>query len=57
MPKVNWRQALNKLASELRFVLITSTATVVTGTAPADAVATEIAGLAVQVHASTAAEV
>ncbi len=49
-------QALDKLASELRFVLITSTATVVTGQAPADAVATEIAGLAVQVQASTAAK-
>lgn len=49
-------QALDKLASELRFVLITSTATVVTGPAPADAVATEIAGLAVQVQASTAAK-
>jgi isoleucyl-tRNA synthetase len=49
-------QALTKLESELRFVLITSTATVVTGTAPADAVTTDIAGLAVQVQASTAAK-
>ncbi len=49
-------QALSKLDSELRFVLITSTATVVTGTAPADAVTTDIAGLAVQVQASTAAK-
>lgn len=49
-------QALSKLESELRFVLITSTATVVTGTAPADAVTTDIAGLAVQVQASTAAK-
>ncbi len=49
-------QALSQLESELRFVLITSTATVVTATAPADAVATDIAGLAVQVQASTAAK-
>jgi isoleucyl-tRNA synthetase len=49
-------QALTKLDSELRFVLITSTATVVTGNAPADAVTTDIAGLAVQVQASTAAK-
>lgn len=49
-------QALTKLESELRFVLITSTATVVTGTAPADAVTTDVAGLAVQVQASTAAK-
>lgn len=52
----NLAQALGKLDSELRFVLITSTATVLTEAAPADAVATEIAGLAVQVQASTAAK-
>lgn len=44
------------LANELRFVLITSTATVSTDAAPADAVATEIAGLSVLVTASTAAK-
>lgn len=47
---------LNRLADELRFVLITSTAKVETGAAPADAIATAIAGLAVQVHTSTAAK-
>lgn len=47
---------LKRLADELRFVLITSTAKVETGAAPADAIATAIAGLAVQVHTSTAAK-
>jgi isoleucyl-tRNA synthetase len=42
------------LANELRFVLITSTATVSTDTAPADAIATEMAGLSVVVNASSA---
>jgi isoleucyl-tRNA synthetase len=47
---------LKRLADELRFVLITSTATVETSAAPADAIATAIAGLSVQVHTSTAAK-
>ncbi len=47
---------LQRLGDELRFVLITSTATVDTTAAPADAIATGIAGLAVQVHTSTAAK-
>lgn len=47
---------LKRLADELRFVLITSTAKVETTAAPADAIATAIAGLAVQVHTSTAAK-
>ena len=46
--------ALQKVASELRFVLITSTADVSTAAAPAEAVATEIAGLSVLVAASSA---
>lgn len=49
-------QALRQLGDELRFVLITSTATVAEGAAPADAIATAIAGLQVQVHTSTAAK-
>jgi isoleucyl-tRNA synthetase len=47
---------LKRLADELRFVLITSTAKVETSAAPADAIATAIAGLSVQVHTSTAAK-
>lgn len=47
---------LAKLGDELRFVLITSTAQVSTEAAPADAVQTELAGLSVQVVASTAAK-
>ena len=47
---------LAKLGDELRFVLITSTAQVSTDAAPADAVQTELAGLRVQVAASTAAK-
>ena len=47
---------LAKLGDELRFVLITSTAQVSTAAAPADAVQTELAGLSVQVLASTAAK-
>ncbi len=47
---------LQRLGDELRFVLITSTAAVETTVAPADAIATGIAGLAVQVHTSTAAK-
>ena len=47
---------LAKLGDELRFVLITSTAQVSTAAAPADAVATEVAGLSVQVVASDAAK-
>ena len=47
---------LAKLSDELRFVLITSTAQVSTQAAPADAVQTELAGLSVQVAASTAAK-
>ncbi|MBU2112276.1 MAG: isoleucine--tRNA ligase [Gammaproteobacteria bacterium] len=47
---------LAKLGDELRFVLITSTAQVSTAAAPADAVQTELAGLSVQVSASTAAK-
>jgi isoleucyl-tRNA synthetase len=43
---------LAQLGDELRFVLITSTAKVSTNTPPADAVATELAGLSVQVVAS-----
>jgi isoleucyl-tRNA synthetase len=46
--------ALQKVASELRFVLITSTAEVSTVAAPADAVATGIQGLSVWVAASSA---
>ena len=42
------------MGDELRFALITSTATVSDQTAPADAVTTDIAGLLVQVVASTA---
>ena len=49
-------QALQKIASELRFVLITSTADVSGEAAPADAVATDIDALKVLVHASTAAK-
>lgn len=47
---------LKRLADELRFVLITSTAKVETTAAPADAIATSITGLLVQVHTSTAAK-
>lgn len=47
---------LKRLADELRFVLITSTAKVETTAAPADAITTAIAGLSVQVHTSTAAK-
>ena len=47
---------LAKLGDELRFVLITSTAQVSPEAAPADAVQTELAGLSVQVVASTAAK-
>ena len=43
---------LNKIVSELRFVLITSNVTVVTGEAPANAVDTELEGLKVIVEAS-----
>jgi len=46
--------ALQKVAAELRFVLITSTADVSNASAPADAVATDIAGLSVLVSASSA---
>ncbi|MDP4536863.1 isoleucine--tRNA ligase [Alkalimonas collagenimarina] len=45
---------LEKLQDELRFALITSTATVSSEPAPADAEATEIAGLSVLVHPSSA---
>ncbi len=48
--------ALQKVAAELRFVLITSTAEVSTAAAPAEAVATDIAGLSVLVAASSAAK-
>ena len=44
---------LNKIASELRFVLITSNVTIVTGEAPSHAVATELDGLKVVVEASS----
>lgn len=45
---------LNKLENELRFVLITSAATVIESTnPPADAVTTEVAGLSVSVAVST----
>ncbi len=47
---------LQQLGDELRFVLMTSTAAVKVAAAPADAVATGIAGLAVQVVTSTAAK-
>ena len=47
---------LQQLGDELRFVLMTSTAAVEVKAAPADAVATGIAGLAVQVVTSTAAK-
>ena len=47
---------LVQLGDELRFVLITSTAQVSTEAAPADAIATELAGLKVQVTASSAAK-
>jgi isoleucyl-tRNA synthetase len=47
---------LKRLADELRFVLITSTAKIEITAAPADAIATAIAGLSVQVHTSTAAK-
>ncbi|MBU2279237.1 MAG: class I tRNA ligase family protein, partial [Gammaproteobacteria bacterium] len=49
-------EALQKVAAELRFVLITSTAEVSTAAAPAEAVATDIAGLSVLVAASSAAK-
>jgi len=49
-------QSLQKIASELRFVLITSTADVSSHTAPAEAIATDIEGLTVLVQASTAAK-
>ncbi len=45
---------LNQLGDELRFVLMTSTATVVAGAPAADATATAVKGLAVQVVTSTA---
>tara|TARA_R110002126_G_scaffold16527_27_gene66088 strand:+ start:15396 stop:18224 length:2829 start_codon:yes stop_codon:yes gene_type:complete len=48
--------ALCRLGDELRFALITSTAEVSTNEAPADAVATELAGLKVLVNASAAAK-
>ena len=47
---------LLQLGDELRFVLMTSTAAVKVETAPADAVATTLAGLSVQVQTSTAAK-
>ncbi len=47
---------LAKLGDELRFVLITSTAEVSTASAPANAIATELAGLSVLVNASSAAK-
>lgn len=48
--------SLQRIATELRFVLITSTADVVEGVAPATAVATDVAGLSVLVQASSAAK-
>jgi len=47
---------LASIGDELRFALMTSTALVSTTQAPADAVATELAGLSVLVQASTAAK-
>ena len=47
---------LLQLGDELRFVLMTSTAAVKVETAPADAVATALSGLSVQVQTSTAAK-
>lgn len=48
---------LNKLGNELRFVLITSTASLASlSSAPADAVTTEVAGLKLKVVKSTHAK-
>jgi len=44
---------LDKLADELRFVLITSNAVVEAGDAPEDAIATDLEGLSVVVAANT----
>jgi len=47
---------LNKIASELRFVLITSNVTIVTDEAPANAIETDVNGLKVVVEASSGAK-
>jgi len=47
---------INRLGDELRFVLITSSATVIKGAAPADAVDTEVDGLTVLIEPSSAAK-